>query len=270
MGQIRDLLLIITLTIVTIMAIILTIVPINIIIIITFITQAQFEADKRQIYKHPLFPLLALLFEKCELATQSAECPSSEGFNVDIQVIVTIIITSFIISISINDSSWILCRFETQPDQVMHTYYHSKVLYTSPHPEIPSIPSVQFHTLIAPRCYIRLCRGIVLKSSIVIKIQSFLPQRACNLTWLIFLAESRRGKNNFNQFSPDSISGKETSGAIYLKSPKRGKFFLQNLVQADQLCHLEGNHHFSSFNRIKRLEKESSPLSYGLPLQRAE
>jgi len=49
---------------------------------------AQFEADKRQIYKHPLFPLLALLFEKCELATQSAECPSSEGFNVDIQAFV--------------------------------------------------------------------------------------------------------------------------------------------------------------------------------------
>ena len=62
--------------------------------------QAQFEADKRQIYKHPLFPLLALLFEKCELATQSAECPSSEGFNVDIQVIVAInfiiIVTAFI------------------------------------------------------------------------------------------------------------------------------------------------------------------------------
>jgi len=50
--------------------------------------QAQFEADKRLIYKHPLFPLLALLFEKCELATQSAECPSSEGFNVDIQAFV--------------------------------------------------------------------------------------------------------------------------------------------------------------------------------------
>jgi len=50
--------------------------------------QAQFEADKRQIYKHPLFPLLALLFEKCELATQSAECPSSDSFNVDIQAFV--------------------------------------------------------------------------------------------------------------------------------------------------------------------------------------
>ena len=65
-------------------------------------TQAQFEADKRQIYKHPLFPLLALLFEKCELATQSAECPSSEGFNVDIQVIISTVVNSiFIIMILI-------------------------------------------------------------------------------------------------------------------------------------------------------------------------
>ena len=38
--------------------------------------------------RHPLFPLLALLFEKCELATQSAECPSSDSFNVDIQAFV--------------------------------------------------------------------------------------------------------------------------------------------------------------------------------------
>ncbi|XP_067128279.1 homeobox protein PKNOX1-like isoform X2 [Centruroides vittatus] len=50
--------------------------------------QAQFEADKRAVYKHPLFPLLALLFEKCELATQSAEVPSSESFNMDIQAFV--------------------------------------------------------------------------------------------------------------------------------------------------------------------------------------
>lgn len=49
---------------------------------------AQFEADKRTIYKHPLFPLLALLFEKCELATQSTECPSTESFNLDIQAFV--------------------------------------------------------------------------------------------------------------------------------------------------------------------------------------
>lgn len=50
--------------------------------------QAQLEQDKRAIYKHPLFPLLALLFEKCELATQSPECPSSDSFNVDIQTFV--------------------------------------------------------------------------------------------------------------------------------------------------------------------------------------
>jgi hypothetical protein len=49
---------------------------------------ARLEQDKRSIYKHPLFPLLALLFEKCELATQSPECPSSESFNVDIQTFV--------------------------------------------------------------------------------------------------------------------------------------------------------------------------------------
>ncbi|KAL3202004.1 hypothetical protein MRX96_012266 [Rhipicephalus microplus] len=51
-------------------------------------TQAQLEADKRAVYKHPLFPLLALLFEKCERATQSAEAPCSESFSSDIQAFV--------------------------------------------------------------------------------------------------------------------------------------------------------------------------------------
>ncbi|XP_022241992.1 homeobox protein PKNOX2-like isoform X2 [Limulus polyphemus] len=51
-------------------------------------TQAQFEADKRAVYKHPLFPLLALLFEKCEIAMQSAEAPLSESFTMDIQAFV--------------------------------------------------------------------------------------------------------------------------------------------------------------------------------------
>ncbi|CAG9764998.1 unnamed protein product [Ceutorhynchus assimilis] len=50
--------------------------------------QAQFEADKRAVYKHPLFPLLALLFERCELATQSSEPQSSDAFNMDIQAFV--------------------------------------------------------------------------------------------------------------------------------------------------------------------------------------
>ncbi|KAJ8980379.1 hypothetical protein NQ317_009373 [Molorchus minor] len=50
--------------------------------------QAQFEADKRAVYKHPLFPLLALLFERCELATQSSDLQSSDAFNLDIQAFV--------------------------------------------------------------------------------------------------------------------------------------------------------------------------------------
>ncbi|XP_050425758.1 homeobox protein PKNOX2-like [Adelges cooleyi] len=50
--------------------------------------QAVFEADKRAVYKHPLFPLLALLFERCEQATQSATISNSENFNIDIQAFV--------------------------------------------------------------------------------------------------------------------------------------------------------------------------------------
>lgn len=38
--------------------------------------------------RHPLFPLLALLFERCELATQSPEPQSSDAFNMDIQAFV--------------------------------------------------------------------------------------------------------------------------------------------------------------------------------------
>lgn len=39
-------------------------------------------------YRHPLFPLLALLFERCELATQSSDPQSSDAFNLDIQAFV--------------------------------------------------------------------------------------------------------------------------------------------------------------------------------------
>uniref|UniRef100_A0A1B6DRG0 Homeobox domain-containing protein n=1 Tax=Clastoptera arizonana TaxID=38151 RepID=A0A1B6DRG0_9HEMI len=39
-------------------------------------------------FRHPLFPLLCLLFERCEQATQSAETPNSESFNLDIQAFV--------------------------------------------------------------------------------------------------------------------------------------------------------------------------------------
>lgn len=35
--------------------------------------------------RHPLFPLLALLFEKCEQSTQSSECVTSASFDVDIE-----------------------------------------------------------------------------------------------------------------------------------------------------------------------------------------
>lgn len=36
-------------------------------------------------HRHPLFPLLALLFEKCEQATQGSECITSASFDVDIE-----------------------------------------------------------------------------------------------------------------------------------------------------------------------------------------
>eukprot|EP00106_Octopus_bimaculoides_P018489 XP_014785931.1 PREDICTED: homeobox protein Meis1-like isoform X2 [Octopus bimaculoides] len=54
----------------------------------------QLKRDKDAIYGHPLFPLLALIFEKCELATCTPREPgvaggdvcSSESFNEDIAV----------------------------------------------------------------------------------------------------------------------------------------------------------------------------------------
>ncbi|ELU05786.1 hypothetical protein CAPTEDRAFT_221385, partial [Capitella teleta] len=46
------------------------------------------EGDKKAIYRHPLFPLMALLFEKCERATQTPDCPSADSFDVDIQAFV--------------------------------------------------------------------------------------------------------------------------------------------------------------------------------------
>lgn len=57
-------------------------------------TDVQTKRDKDAIYGHPLFPLLALIFEKCELATCTPRDPSvaggdvcsSESFNEDIAV----------------------------------------------------------------------------------------------------------------------------------------------------------------------------------------
>lgn len=47
------------------------------------------ESDKRTIYQHPLFPLLLMLFEKCELATQTTECPSARSIDMDIREFIT-------------------------------------------------------------------------------------------------------------------------------------------------------------------------------------
>jgi hypothetical protein len=52
------------------------------------------QTNKVPCYRHPLFPLLALIFEKCELATCTPREPriaggdvcSSESFNEDIRV----------------------------------------------------------------------------------------------------------------------------------------------------------------------------------------
>ncbi|XP_036396212.1 homeobox protein PKNOX1-like isoform X2 [Megalops cyprinoides] len=48
-------------------------------------TQTSMDADKDSIYRHPLFPLLALLFEKCEQSTQGSDCVTSASFDVDIE-----------------------------------------------------------------------------------------------------------------------------------------------------------------------------------------
>lgn len=47
--------------------------------------QTQMEVYKSCIYRHPLFPLLALLFEKCEQSTQGSDCVTSASFDVDIE-----------------------------------------------------------------------------------------------------------------------------------------------------------------------------------------
>ncbi|XP_065434176.1 homeobox protein PKNOX1 isoform X8 [Chrysemys picta bellii] len=48
-------------------------------------SQTPMDADKQAIYRHPLFPLLALLFEKCEQSTQGSEGTTSASFDVDIE-----------------------------------------------------------------------------------------------------------------------------------------------------------------------------------------
>ncbi|XP_064183845.1 homeobox protein PKNOX1.1 isoform X1 [Anguilla rostrata] len=48
-------------------------------------SRTPMDADKEVIYRHPLFPLLALLFEKCEQSTQGSDCVTSASFDVDIE-----------------------------------------------------------------------------------------------------------------------------------------------------------------------------------------
>ena len=43
------------------------------------------EAEKHAIYRHPLFPLLGLLFEKCEQTTATSECPPCSTFDNEIK-----------------------------------------------------------------------------------------------------------------------------------------------------------------------------------------
>ncbi|XP_037073098.1 homeobox protein PKNOX2-like [Pollicipes pollicipes] len=50
--------------------------------------RAQLEADKRAVYEHPLFPLLALLLEKCELATQTPTTVAADTLSADVQAFV--------------------------------------------------------------------------------------------------------------------------------------------------------------------------------------
>ncbi|TFK12440.1 Homeobox protein PKNOX1 [Platysternon megacephalum] len=48
-------------------------------------SQTPMDADKQAIYRHPLFLLLALLFEKCEQSTQGSGGTTSASFDVDIE-----------------------------------------------------------------------------------------------------------------------------------------------------------------------------------------
>ncbi|KAM4699295.1 homeobox protein PKNOX1 [Discoglossus pictus] len=51
-------------------------------------SDSPMETDKQSIYRHPLFPLLALLFEKCEGCTQGSEGTTSASFDLDIETFV--------------------------------------------------------------------------------------------------------------------------------------------------------------------------------------
>ena len=90
-------------------------------------------------------------------------------------------------------------------------------------------------------------------------------QRVCNLIRLIFPAESRRAQKQLQPVSTGYNDWKENVQRPLSEIPKKeANFFPQNSFAGfylDHLCHLEGNHHFSSFHRIK-LEKESPTLTW--------
>lgn len=46
---------------------------------------SNMEAEKQAIYRHPLLPLLAKLFEKCEQSTQTCECTPATAFDDEIK-----------------------------------------------------------------------------------------------------------------------------------------------------------------------------------------
>ncbi|XP_043246189.1 homeobox protein PKNOX2-like [Amphibalanus amphitrite] len=50
--------------------------------------RVQFDNDKRAVYEHPLFPLLALLLEKCEVAMRSADGGVSDSVAADVRAFV--------------------------------------------------------------------------------------------------------------------------------------------------------------------------------------
>ncbi|WAR04847.1 PKNX2-like protein [Mya arenaria] len=49
-------------------------------------TDANMDREKQAIYKHPLFPLMAMLFEKCEQASASCDVASPQSISEDMQV----------------------------------------------------------------------------------------------------------------------------------------------------------------------------------------
>lgn len=50
--------------------------------------EPNLEKDKQAIYTHPLFPLMALMFERCEQASSATDFPSPEGVLADMQAFV--------------------------------------------------------------------------------------------------------------------------------------------------------------------------------------